>query len=141
MYGDTAVVRARAREMRTRAGEMRVEADSLAAHADGVCWTGLAADAMRRLAHVHTAQLRACADAHEHAADALDRHAREVDHVRDVIATIEHRAVGLLHSATSGLAGFVEQVVPDAIDGWVHDFDPPPHGSLEWLDVRVPDWA
>jgi hypothetical protein len=141
MYGDTAVVRARARGMRARAGEMRVEADSLVTHAEGACWTGLAAGAMRRLAHEHAARLRACADAHEDSAEALDRHAQEVEHVKEVIATIEHRVLGLLHSATAGLTGFVEQVVPDAIDGWVHDFDPPPHGSREWLDVRVPDWA
>ena len=93
---------------------------------------------MRRLAHEHAVRLRACADAHEDSAEALDRHAREVDQVKQLIATIEHRVLGLLDSAATGVAGFVEQLIPDGIDRWVHDFDPPPHGSREWLEVHVP---
>jgi len=127
--------------MREQAREMRDEAEALVGTAQCVGWTGLAADAMRRLAHEHAARLRACADAHEDAADALDRHAREVDHVKELIATIEHRVLSLLDSAGSGLAGFVGQVLPDGIDRWLRDFDPPPHGSPEWLDVHVPTRA
>jgi|1185.fasta_scaffold58958_2 hypothetical protein len=141
MYGDTAVVRARARAMRARAQAMRLEADRLVGHAEAVGWTGLAADAMRRLTSEHAGRLRACADAHEDSADALDRHAREVDHVKQLIATIEHRALGLLDSATSGVAGLIGQVLPDDLTRWAHDFDPPPHGSPEWLDVHVPGCA
>jgi len=127
--------------MRALAQEIRLEADALVAHADRVRWTGLAADAMRGLAHEHAARLRACADAHEDSAEALDRHAREVDRVKELIATIEHRAFCLLDSATSGVAGLIGQVLPDGIDRWVDDFDPPPHGSREWLDVHVPGSA
>jgi hypothetical protein len=141
MYGDTAVVRAGARAMRARGRQMRLEADALVGHADGVRWAGLAADAMRRLAHEHAARLRACADAHEASAEALDRHAREVDQVKELIATIEHRVSSLLDSATSGVAGFLGQVLPDGIDRWVEDFVPPPHGSREWLDVHLPGCA
>jgi uncharacterized protein YukE len=138
MYGDTSVIRALAGQLRERAGEIRDEAHELAGRAEAVPWTGLAAAAMRRMSDDHTARLLACAVAHEAAADALDRHAREVDHVKDVIASIEHRALHLLHSAASGVGGLVGHVLPDAVDHWAHGFDPPPTGSRAWLDVRLP---
>jgi hypothetical protein len=138
MYGDTAVIRALARRMNERAAEIRAEAAQLLGRAEAVPWTGLAADAMRHLARDHAARLRTCAEAHEAAAAALDRHAREVDHLEELIAAVEHRVLHLLHGATSGVAGLVGHVVPDAVDHWVRDFDPPPHGSLGWLDVHVP---
>jgi hypothetical protein len=141
MYGDTAGIRAQARRMRERAGDIRAEADALLAAAQEVPWTGLAADAMRGLAREHAGGLRSCAGAHEDAADALERHAREVDRVKDLIAAVEHRVLGMFEDAVSGVAGLVGHVVPDAVDGWVHDFDPPPHGSLAWLDVPLPHVA
>jgi hypothetical protein len=138
MYGDTDVVRALARRLRARGADIRAEADDLLARAEAVPWSGLAAEAMRRLAREHAGGLRRCAEEHEAAADALDRHAREVDHLVEVIAAIERKVRSLLDAAVGGLAGLVGQVVPDAVDHWVHDFDPPPHGSREWLDVRLP---
>ena len=137
MYGDTRVIRSLARRMRERAGDIRAEADHLAGRAEAVPWTGLAADAMRRTARDHASRLRSCADAHEAAADALDRHAREVDHLEEVIAAIEHRVRHLIESAT-GVAGLVAHLAPHAIDHWVHHFVPPPSGSRAWLDVHVP---
>jgi hypothetical protein len=138
MYGDTDVVRALARQVRERGGDIRGEADDLVGRVEAVRWTGLAADAMRRLAHEHAGGLRACAEAHEAAADALDRHAREVDHLKELIAAVERRVQHLLEGAAHGLAGLVGHVVPDAVDHWLHHFDPPPRGSREWLDVHVP---
>jgi hypothetical protein len=138
MYGDTAGIRAQAHRMRERAGDIRAEAEALLAAADAVPWTGVAADAMRRLASDHAHGLRSCADAHDHAADVLDRHAREVDRLKDLIASIEHRVLDSVAAAGSGVAGFVGHVVPSAFDRWAHEFDPPPHGSLEWLDVHMP---
>jgi hypothetical protein len=126
MYGDTGVVRTLARRLRERAGDIRAEADDVLRVAEAVAWSGLAADAMRRLASEHASGLRACAEAHEAAADALDRHAREVDHVKALIAAIERRVLHLLDS------------LPDVVGHWLHHFDPPPHGSREWLDVHVP---
>jgi hypothetical protein len=32
----------------------------------------------------------------------------------------------------------VGDVVPDGLSHWAHHFDPPPHGSMAWLDVQVP---
>jgi len=138
MYGDTSAIREQARRMRERAGDIRAEADALLHGADGVRWTGLAADATRRAAREHVGWLLACAGSHEEAAEALERHAREVDRVKELIASIERRALGLVDSASSGLAGLLGHVVPDALDRWVRDFDPPPHGSREWLDVTLP---
>jgi hypothetical protein len=138
MYGDTSAIRAHARRMRERAGDIRAEADALVGRADAVRWTGLAAEAMRRAAHEHATALRGCACSHEDAADALDRHAREVDRVKELIASIEHAARRLLDSAASGVAGLAATLLPDAVDRWAHDFAPPPHGSIAWLDVHLP---
>jgi hypothetical protein len=138
MYGDATVVRAQARLMRERAGEIRAEADELAGRAAAVPWTGLAAHAMRRTADDHASRLRASATAHETAADPLDRHAREVDHRKEMIAAIEHRALHLLDSVTGGFAGLVGHVLPDGLAHWAHHFEPPLHGSMAWLDVHLP---
>src|SRR3954469_4502359 len=119
MYGDTTVIRALARRLREQAGEIRAEADLLVAHTEAVGWSGLAADAMRSMARDHAAGLRACATLHADAADALDRHASEVDRLVGLIAGIEHRVLGTLEHLA-------------------HHFVPPPHGSKEWLEVHVP---
>jgi uncharacterized protein YukE len=141
MYGDTSAIRAHARRMRERGSEIRSEAHAVLRDAEAVPWTGLAAEAMRRLAREHAAELQACAAAHDRAADALERHAREVDHLKDLIASIERRVLGAIDAAASGLAGLVGQVVPSPLDRWARSFDPPPHGSRAWLDVRLPDVA
>jgi uncharacterized protein YukE len=141
MYGDTAVIRQLARLMRERADDLRAEADELAGRAETVAWSGLAADAMRRMARQHASGLRSCAQAHDTAADALDHHARTVDRLEELIASIERRALHLLESAAGGLAGVVGHVLPDAVDHWARGFDPPPHGSRAWLDVHLPSSA
>lgn len=91
MYVDSSAIRAVARLLRERSGDIRAEAVALAHRADGVPWSGLAAGAMRRLVAEQLARLRGCAGAHEEAADALDRHARAVDHAMAAVAAIEHR--------------------------------------------------
>jgi hypothetical protein len=145
MYGDTTVIRGLARRLRDQGEAIRAEADSLAAHAEAVRWSGLAADAMRSLARTHAGDLRQCAVRHGDAAEALDRHAREVDHVEDLIAGIERRVRGVLDGALhagghafGGLTDALAHVVPDPLEHWAQHFVPPPHGSKEWLDVHVP---
>jgi hypothetical protein len=141
MYGDTTVIRGLARRLRDQGADIRAEADSLAGHAEAVRWVGLAADAMRALARAHAGDLRQCAARHDDAADALDRHAREVDHLEDLIAAIERRVRGVLDSAghaLGGLAHALSHVVPDPLEHWARHFVPPPQGSRDWLDVHVP---
>ncbi len=141
MYGDTSAIRAHARGERDRAEEMGSLSIALLTRAEAVPWNGVAADAMRRTAREHAAWLQGCAEAHARAAAALERHAQEVDEVKELIASIERHVLGALDSATSGVAGVVGvvgQVVPDAVGRWARDFDPPAHGSRAWLDVHLP---
>src|SRR4029079_12160454 len=63
MYGDTSAIRVHARRMRERGGDIRAEANALLRNAEAVPWTGLAAEAMLRLAREHAAELQACAAA------------------------------------------------------------------------------
>ena len=131
MYGDTTTIRALARDLRARADEIRAAADQLAARADDVAWRGLAADAMRGRAHERSAGLRHTATLHDDAADAPDRHAREVDRVKDLIAAIERRVRSLVDAAR-------DRLVPDALEGLAHRFTPPAPGSRDWLTVDLP---
>lgn len=131
MYGSTATIRALAARLRERADEIRAEAARLAARAEQVPWQGLAADAMRRHAQDRAGALARTAALHDDAADALDRHAREVDRLKDLIAAIERKARDLLGAAR-------DRLVPDALDGLLHHFDPPLPGSREWLTVDLP---
>jgi hypothetical protein len=138
VYGDTTVIRRLAGALREQGADIRAEADALVGRAEAVPWTGLAADAMRALARTHAGDLRVCATDHDDAAEALLRHAREVDHVKDVIAAIEHTVAHFFDSIGHGLSSLAHHVVPDAVDHWVDHFEAPPRGSMAWLDVRLP---
>ncbi len=149
MYGDTTVIRGLARALRDQATDIRSEADSLVTQADQVHWTGLAADALRRRTRDRAAALRRTAGLHEDAADALDHHAHEVDRLKDLIASIEHRVRSLVdgardrladigHGILNGVADGLRHVLPDAGDELLDRFVPPPSGSRDWLDVELP---
>ena len=138
MYGDTTVIRGLARGLREQGQEILAEADALVGRAEAVPWAGLAADAMRRLAQDHAGGLRTCAGLHEDAAEALERHAREVDHLKDLIAAVERRVLRMLDDVGGVVHSLVSHVVPDAADHWLDGFEPPPHGSKDWLDVHLP---
>jgi hypothetical protein len=138
MYGDTTVIRALAGRLRDQGSEIRAEAALLQGAAESVPWSGLAADAMRRLAHDHGGRLRSCAALHDEAADALERHAREVDRLEDLIAAVERRVLRLLDDVGGALHALASHVVPDGVDAWLAGFQAPPHGSKAWLHVRVP---
>jgi hypothetical protein len=138
MYGDTTAIRVLARRLREQGHDVLAEADALVGQAEAVQWTGLAADTMRLMARRHAGDLRACAALHEDAAEALERHAREVDHLKALIEAVERRVTRLLDSAGGIVHSLASHVVPDAMDHWLDHFDPPPHGSKEWLDVHLP---
>jgi len=145
MYGDTRVIRGLARRMRDQADDLRSEADRLVGQADAVWWTGWAADGMRSRARARGSALRHTATLHDDAAQALERHADEVDRLKELIAWVEHRAERLVASARERLADLgrrflagMRDVVPDPLDRLLDRFVPPPHGHRDWLTVDLP---
>jgi hypothetical protein len=105
---DTEAIRDLAVRMRERAGEILDEAGRLLDAADDVCWEGRAADAMRDHAERRTRSLRRTAALHDDAAEALERHAAEVD-----------RASALLRAALAegeDLAAHLETGLRAALD-------------------------
>ena len=144
MYGDTQAIRWLARPMREQAEEIRREADRLLREAEAVQWQGLAADAMRTQARSRTQALRHTARLHDAAADALERHAAEVERVKALIAEIEDAARALVAGARERLAGIAGAVssglglTPDPVDEMLDRFVPPPPGHRDWLAVDLP---
>jgi hypothetical protein len=126
MYGDTTAIRRRAAELRARADEIRAEADHLVARTDAIGWLGQAGDALRERVRDRALALRRSAGRHEDAADALDRHAREVDRLKHLIEEVERRVRRLVDAADAWA------------EKWLLHFDPPAPGHLGWLHVEVP---
>ncbi len=145
MYGDATAIRRLADRLRDRADEIRAAAARLADQAEQVPWEGCAADAMRRHTHARIASLRETASLHDDAAAALDRHAREVARLQDLIAAIERKVAGLVGAARDriadlgrGLLDRLADVTPDPRDLRLADFRPPPPGHADWLRVDLP---
>lgn len=136
MYGDTTVVRALAGALREQAADLHGESAALLARAEAVPWSGLAADAMRRVVRDHATGLAASAGAHERAAAALEHHASEVDHVKALITAAEQRVRAALDRAGGGAPG----VVRARVAHWLSGVDLPPPGHLGWTDVHLPGW-
>ena len=132
MYGDPTAIRRLAAGLREQACEIRGEADRLVTRTDAAGWLGHGGDALRDRARERALDLRRAATLHDDAADALDRHAHEVDRLQRVIEEVEGSARRLLHAARDRL--------DDWVSGWVDTFEPPPSGSLQWLAVEVPPW-
>lgn len=135
MYGDTEVMRHRVAQLRDQAVEIRSLADQLVARAEAAPWHGRAAEAMRVRIRDRAATLRDTAARHETAAEALERHAAEVDHRKDVIAAAERRVAELTAEARVRTAGGAD---PDHVDGQLIAFTPPPPGHKDWLTVELP---
>jgi hypothetical protein len=134
VYGDTTIIRGLASALRERADDIRDEAARLAGRTDAVPWHGLAATAMRGHAHSRVRTLRRTAELHDEAADTLDRHAREVDRLKELIAAIERRVHALIDAAKDRLSS----LIPDPVDELIDRFVPPPPGSRDWLTVDLP---
>ena len=132
MYGDPNAIRRLAAGLREQAGEIRGEADRLVARTDAAGWLGRGGDALRDRARGRALDLRRAATVHDDAAEALERHAHEVDRLQRLIEEIEGRARRLLDTARDRL--------DDWVSGWLDAFDPPPRGSVRWLEVEVPRW-
>jgi hypothetical protein len=85
MYGDTTAIRRLAGDLRDRAGSIRAEADLLVIRTDGIGWLGHAGDALRARVRERALALRRTAWLHDDAADAVERHAREVDRLVETL--------------------------------------------------------
>ncbi len=138
MYGETDVMRRRVGQLREQAADVRQLADQLAAQADGISWTGRAADAMRERARERAASLRECAQRYEGAADALDRHADDVEHLKDVIALRERKASALVADARGRASQLETHGGPADEDVVLTGFTPPASGHRDWLTVELP---
>jgi hypothetical protein len=121
VYGDSDVIRKRADQLRDQGVDVRALADQLVATTEALGWTGRAATAMHERVTERATHLRAAAARHSSAADALDRHAREVDENADQIADIEQRFTALAEAGQVP-AGFAA----------------PPPGHKDWLTVDLP---
>ena len=132
MYGETDVMRRRVGQLREQGADIRRLADQLVGHTDRVAWTGRAADAMRERARERATALRVCAERYESAADALDRHADDVDHLKDAIALRERRAGALVTDARARKTPVADE------DVVLTQFSPPPPGHRDWLTVELP---
>ena len=122
MYGDTAVIRRLVLRLDEQAADLMREADGLVARSEVCTWSGWAADAMRSRTRDRAAALRRTAGRHHDAADALARHADEVDQVKGLIEAAERRVGRLLGE----LGDLLDRVVP------------PPPGHRDWLDLDLP---
>lgn len=115
-YGDVAVMRRRVGELREQASEVRSAAQSLVAQAEGVPWTGRAAETMRERVRDRASRMRDAARLHEEAADSLEKHLAEVEHLTEAIASAEHR-----HRAAEadGSGGADERTPPPGHRDWL----------------------
>jgi hypothetical protein len=123
VYGDTATLRQLAHQMNERAGGLRCCRQALGDQIRSTPWTGQAAGALRAVAESRLAQLDRCVHRHEEAARALARHAEEVDRLKALIASLEHRA---------------RDVVTGPLGHLLDHFVAPPTGHLDWLRVDLP---
>lgn len=145
MYGDATAIRELARRLSDRAGEIREAAVRLERLVDGVAWEGATASAMRHHTGLQLRALRHTAQLHDDAADALWRHAREVQRLQQLIAAIEKRVADLVDAARHRIASVGRSLIagltgrgPDPVDELLTHFRPPPPGHLDWLSVRLP---
>jgi hypothetical protein len=130
MYGDPTAIRRLASGLRELAGEIRAEADRLVSRTDAIGWLGEAGCALRERVRDRALALRRSAALHDDAADALERHAREVERLQRLIEEIERRVIRFVDAARDKL--------DDWTAAWLQRFEPPPRGSRLWLEVEVP---
>jgi hypothetical protein len=121
MYGDTLVMRKRAAQLREQGAEIRVTADRLVASSEAIAWSGRAANDMRARVKERASHLRSAADAHDHAAEWLERHLVEVDRLKDAITDAERRTSGRV-----------------ADDRALAAIELPPSGHADWLSLELP---
>lgn len=122
MYGDPHAIRRLAHDLRLTAVDLRAEGRALRGCLDDAAWTGRAAEALAALSRGRLTDLVHTATLHDDAAEALDRHAHEVEHLEDLIEGAERRFLRLLDGAR-GLAGRLVA---------------PASGHRDWLSFELP---
>lgn len=144
MYGDTDVMRRRATQLREQGIDLRSMADHLVAQTEGIGWTGRAAESMSERIRARATHLREVAAAHDGAADSLDRHLQQVEHLKDTIATREHKASSIVTDAATRVARVDAHDDLDGVrreadpgDRELASFTPPPSGHRDWLTVEI----
>jgi uncharacterized protein YukE len=138
MYGETDVMRRRVGQLREQSADIRRLADQLVGQTDRIAWTGRAADAMRERARERATALRECALRYDSAADALDRHADDVDHLKDAIAARERKAGALVGDGQARTTRLDADPTPADEDAVLTGFTPPAPGHRDWLTVELP---
>jgi methyl-accepting chemotaxis protein len=118
MYGDMAVVRGNAAQLRAQGDDVRARALGIKARAEDMNWNSAAATAFRAEIGVTADALGRSAAALDSAADALAAHASAVDEVKAVIRQAQQWAAERLDEARS-LAGNVVKVVQDVAENAV----------------------
>jgi hypothetical protein len=142
MYGDTTRIRARATTLRADATELRARARTLRAEGDALSWKSPAADTLRSRLTSTADDLGPRAHLLDEAADALERHARQVDEHKAAIDgamkwLTERRdeAVGFLRTAEAGVETVAHEAVSRSRDIASALAAPPAVGSRQWLDL------
>ena len=143
MYGDTAVGRKRVAQLRERADDIRSLAERLVAQSESVPWHGRAAEAMRTRIKERATHLRAAAEQHDVAANALVKHLGVVDETKGAIEEREHRGATLVEEAHARVAAThgedgLPTVEPSEEDATLIAFSAPPSGHKDWLTVELP---
>lgn len=145
MYGDSAAMRKRAAQLREQSTDIRAMADRLVAQIETSNWEGRAGADMRARVHDRAAHLRDCANAHETAAESLEKHLTEVDRLKDAISDIERKADSLVADARGRIAATRAQetapgvvIEPTDEDRVLDQFDAPKSGHKDWLTVNLP---
>lgn len=133
-------IRALARRMAQQGAEARTDARDLVHRSHAVGWTGLAGAGMVGRTHLQAGLLEEIARRHEAAARALEAHAAAVEESLALIAEIERRVREAADTARSRVGRFLHGLLDavDPCDEVLADFIPPPPGSPQWLEVRLP---
>lgn len=133
-------IRALARRIRHQGAAVRADAHDLVARSQAVGWTGVAGAAMVGRTATQAEILRRIAEQHETAARALEAHAAAVEASFALIAEIERRVHTAVDGARSRLKRFLGGLLDaiDPTDEALAHFIPPPPGSPQWLEVRLP---
>lgn len=146
MYGEPRRIREVAERLERRATQLRTEAHEFHHACDTSAWVSVAGDRMRAQAGMRRDELTQVARGYDEAAEKVRVHAREVQRLLDLIATIErqvhaiiHEALGRVRDAVSSVAhGLKDALTPgDEEDRRLAETPTPPPGHRDWL--AMPD--